>query len=197
MTGAGPNACNLYTLGPSPLLHLNPHRFPPAQQARQQLPFSAYLIRPDAPVLHDEFIERHIHRSSFPDFAHQLQRHRPELVHRLPCESNLQALRRPIIRKAANPAILNGMVFAREWFHEVLTVDNPTPTTRAPVRFGRPMVNFILRDSNWLVFTAKILSCDLRLRRYKEIKIQLYCRCFWHSGSFHTSLKFIRNGATK
>jgi hypothetical protein len=75
------------------------------------LSFSAYLVKPDAPVLHKELIERHIHRSSLPDFADDLQRNRTELSHCVPRVPNLQALRRTIICEAANPSIVNGMVF--------------------------------------------------------------------------------------
>jgi hypothetical protein len=70
-------------------------------------------------------------------------------MHILPSESNLQALRRPIIRKAPNPAILNGMVFERERVDKVLTIDNPAPTTGAPVRLGRPVVNVIGRPAHF------------------------------------------------
>jgi hypothetical protein len=70
------------------------------------LSFSAYLVKPDAPVLHKELIERHIHRSSLPDFADDLQRHRAKLGHRVPRVPNLQALGCAIVRKAANPQFL-------------------------------------------------------------------------------------------
>jgi hypothetical protein len=50
---------------------------------------------------------------------------------------------RAIVREAANPTILNGMVCARKWFHDVLTVHDPTPAVPAPVRLVRPVVDFI------------------------------------------------------
>jgi hypothetical protein len=111
------------------------------------------------PVLHDEFFERHIHRSSLPDFADDWQRNRTVLVHILPSESNLQALRGAIVRKAANPYILDRIVFERKRLHEVPTVDDPAPTVPAPVRLGRPVVHFIRFE---LVEVKRILQPTVR-----------------------------------
>jgi hypothetical protein len=71
-----------------------------------------------------------------PDFTNDLQRHRTVLVHVLPRESYLQALRRAIVGKAPNPTVVNGVVWACKWFLEVLTVDNPMPAART-YRGGR------------------------------------------------------------
>jgi len=61
----------------------------------------------------------------------------------LPAKSDLRALRQPIIGKAPNPTILDGVVFHRKRVYKVFTVDDPMPTIGAPVRIRRPVVNFI------------------------------------------------------
>jgi hypothetical protein len=133
------------------------HR-PTAQQRNEELSLGSHLIKPDASVLHDQFLKRCIHRARLPDFANDLQRHGTVLVHVLPCEMYFQTLRHAIIGKAPNPSVLNGVVFAGQWFHKVLTVDNPMPTASAPVRFGSPMVNVIGLGFELAGIHRKILS---------------------------------------
>jgi hypothetical protein len=64
-------------------------------------------------------------------------------VHRLPLESNLEALCLAIVCKASNAPILDGIVFNRKRVAEVLTIDDPMPTTGAPVGIGGPVVYFV------------------------------------------------------
>jgi hypothetical protein len=74
-----------------------------------------------------------VHRTRFPDFANDFERHWTVLVHAMPFESNLQALRLAIVGQALNPAVLYGVVFDWERIQQVLTIYNPVPTTRAPL----------------------------------------------------------------
>jgi hypothetical protein len=55
------------------------------------------VIKPDAPIVPNQFLKRSVHRARFPDFANDLQGHRTVLVHVVPFESNLQALRHAIV----------------------------------------------------------------------------------------------------
>ena len=48
-----------------------------------------------------------------------------------------------MVCKALNPSIVNGIVFAGKWFHEMLAIDNPMPTGGTPVRLRRPVVNLV------------------------------------------------------
>jgi len=106
---------------------------PTTKQADEQLTLCTHLIKPDAPILHNEFLKSRIHPARFPDFADDLQRHRTVLVHAVPFESNLQALRLAIVGQALNPTVVNGMVFKGQRVEEVLAIHNPVPTTRAPM----------------------------------------------------------------
>jgi hypothetical protein len=65
------------------------------------------------------------------------------LTHGLPLESNLEALRLAIIGEASNASVLDGIVFNWKRVGEVLTIDDPMPTTSAPVRVRCPVVHFI------------------------------------------------------
>ena len=55
------------------------------------------------------------------------------MLNGVPFESDFKALRHPIIDKGPNPSIVNGVVWACKWFETILTVDDPMPTTGAPV----------------------------------------------------------------
>jgi hypothetical protein len=79
-------------------------------------------------------------------------------VHILPSESNLEALRLPIVRKAANPSIVNGMVFHQKWLKDVLTVATTKCQQSAhQCDSGVQWSTSSGLASNWLVFTIKIL----------------------------------------
>jgi hypothetical protein len=60
-----------------------------------------------------------------------------------PLESNLEALRLAIIGKASNASIIYWMVFNGKRVPEVLTIDDPMPTTGAPMRVGCPVVHLV------------------------------------------------------
>src|SRR5262249_28510539 len=97
------------------------YHHPSTQQAGQQLSFGPHLFKPDTLVFHNELFKRHIHGTGLPDLADDRQRHRMELGHSLPGESDLQALSHPIVSEATNPAILDDMMFGVERFDHVYT----------------------------------------------------------------------------
>jgi hypothetical protein len=86
---------------------------------------------------------------AFPDLANDLQRHRTVLVHVVPFESNLQALRHAIVSQALNPTVVNRVVFKGQRV-DVFTIHDPMPTTGTPVVQWSTSWGFA---SNWLVFT--------------------------------------------
>jgi hypothetical protein len=88
-------------------------------------------------------LKSRIHRPRFPNFANDFERHRTVLVHAVPFESNLQALRHAIVSQTLNPTVVNGMVFKGQRVEEVLAIHNPVPTTRTPVRRRCPVVNLV------------------------------------------------------
>jgi hypothetical protein len=55
------------------------------------------------------------------------------LLHRIPFESNFQALCHAIIGKTVNPSVVNGVVFKGQRVEEVFAIHNPVPATRAPL----------------------------------------------------------------
>ena len=120
-----------------------PKQAPTAQQRYEQLSFGSDLIKPDAPIVHNQFLKRSVHWTRFPDFANDFERHRTILVRAVPFESNFQALRLAIISQALNPTVVHGMVFDWERIQQVLAIHNPVPATRASVRRRCPVVNLV------------------------------------------------------
>jgi hypothetical protein len=106
---------------------------PTPKQADEQLTFCPHLVKTDAPVLHNQFLKRGVHRAGLPNFANDFERHRTVLVHGIPRKSNLQALCHSIIGKTTNPTVVNGMVFDWERIQQVLAIDNPVPATCTPM----------------------------------------------------------------
>jgi hypothetical protein len=112
------------------------------QQARQQLSFGHYIIKPDAMIFLEQCVDGCVHRAGSPDFARDLQSDWAVLVDRIPLVSDFQTLSCTIVSKALDTRILDGMMRHWERIEKVFTIHDPTPAV-AEVRLGRPVVNLV------------------------------------------------------
>ncbi len=118
------------------------YHLPSPHHRHEQLPFTAHLDKSNPTGLH-VLMQRHIHRSGFPNLLNNREWYRPVLPYGSPTITDLEALSHAIVSQAANAGIVNRKVWQAERIRHVLTVDHPMPTltVTAPMRVWRPMVD--------------------------------------------------------